>query len=169
MGTSTTTDGRITVWTPDDPEWRIEVLTQGRAIAFKCKRTTPGELCFFLAKIYEVPPENIVPAEQLLREVYPQIYGKQFAQVTLVSAGDFVGDDDAQWWEAHYELVHAQAGAISKLERVRCVGNEIYLTSAEGHTASMLRHAEAARAWMDHARFGAGSLAQTLIDPILGR
>ncbi|MGE5182894.1 MAG: hypothetical protein ACM31C_12560, partial [Acidobacteriota bacterium] len=116
----TTSDGLITVNAPHEEGWAVEtvagvVQAATSTTLVKCKRTVPGEFLFLMAKDYTVPAENVVTAEQLLRELYPASYAKLFASVKL----DALRDKQVHgctWWEASYSFVHAKLGAITKIE-----------------------------------------------------
>lgn len=167
MATHTTTDNRVTVWAPDDPAWEMEAAISGPATQLKCKNLGPDRFCFLTAKIYTVPMDQVLPADTLLRETYPAIYAKKFQSVKLDSMGEVTGSDGEKWTQALYDLVHANVGAITKIERVRCAGPDVMVASAEGIPADMERHVDIVFAWMDRARFGADSLARSIGDPLL--
>lgn len=139
----------ITVKHPElGTEWRLDPFAEPTAykpvIGFKLKRLVPGEFLFMLAKDYMVPPENIVSAKELVSDIYPQSYAKQFSEVAIDSIDD-LGDG---WWVANYRFVHVKMGAIVKRERVKTVRAHVILTSAEGWAKDMTAHAEAVDAWM---------------------
>jgi hypothetical protein len=129
-------------------EWRLDPFSEptayGLVLGFKLKRLVPGEFLFMLAKDYTVPPENVVTAKELVSEVYPQSYAKQFSDVAIDSIRD-LGDG---WWVADYRFTHVKMGAIVKRERVKTVRRHVLLTSAEGWPEAMEAHADAVAAWM---------------------
>ncbi len=133
---------------PLGTEWRLDVINQATAykpvIGFKLSRLVPTEFLFMLAKDYMVPPANVVTAKELVSEIYPASYAKQFTKVDIASISD-LGDG---WWIADYHLEHVKAGAIHKRERVKTVREHVILTSAEGWPDAMQTHAEAVAAWM---------------------
>lgn len=156
MGSVPTSDGTITVEVPDGPGWQVETIVgavQGatRTTFVKCKRGPP-EFFFLMAKDYSVPATEVLPAEKLLREVYPRNYSKMFQQVKI----DFMGPKTIggrEWWEAGFQFLHAKLGPIAKLERVTCSGEHVLIVSGEGAQNDVrARFAELTR-WMDGARF----------------
>lgn len=139
----------ITVKHPElGTEWKLDVINQATAykpvIGFKLTRLVRDEFLFMLAKNYMVPPANVVSAQELVSNIYPQSYAKQFTKVEVESVQD-LGDG---WWIADYRLEHPQAGVIHKRERVKTVREHVILTSAEGWPEAMKKHAEAVDAWM---------------------
>lgn len=108
-------------------EWRLDVINEQTPfkpiIGFKLKRLVPGEFLFMLAKDYMVPPEDVVSAEQLVSEVYPQSYARRFAKVEI----DAVREVDDGRWEADYRFMHDTMGLILKRERVKIVRTHVLL------------------------------------------
>lgn len=155
--TVTTADGLITVTPPEGPEW--EVVTQtadvpggGRGSLVKCRRTAPGEFLFFMAKDYTVPPEQVLPPERLIREVFPRDYARMFEQVKVDVVQPRV-TGGREWWEAGFQFFHARMGHVVKFERVTCEGQHVLLVSGEGAPDIVRAHFAALGAWMDGARF----------------
>jgi hypothetical protein len=157
----TTSDGLITVNAPHEEGWSVEtvagVVQAGTSTTFvKCKRTVAGEFLFLMAKDYTVPADNVVTAEQLLRELYPASYAKVFAEVKLDALREKHVHGRA-WWEASYSFVHTKLGAITKIERVTCVGEHVLLVSGEGAPAVVTKHFGMLANWLDTAEFKTGA------------
>ncbi len=153
----TTSDGLITVNAPHEEGWAVEtvagVVQAGTSTTLvKCKRTVPGEFLFLMAKDYTVPAANVVSAEQLLRELYPASYAKLFTSVKIDGIREKQVNGHA-WWEANYSFVHAKMGAITKIERVTCVGTHVLLVSGEGAAADVVKHFGMVANWLDTAEF----------------
>ena len=157
----TTSDGLITVNAPHEQGWSTEILAgvvQGetRTTVVKCKRTVPGELFFLLAKDYTVAPAHVATPEQLLREIYPASYAKLFEQVKVDRVEEKIVAGHT-WWEASYQFMHAKLGAITKLERVACVGDHVLLVSGEGAEADVRTHFRMLANWTDTTAFATAS------------
>lgn len=153
----TTSDGLISVTPPAGPEWEVEARAldmpgEGHASLIKCRRAVAGEFFFMVAKDYTVPPEQVLPPERLLREVYASDYARMFDQVKVDVIQPRVVDG-REWWEAGFQLVHARLGSIVKLERVTCAGEHVLVVSGEGAPDAMRAHFATLSAWLDGTRF----------------
>jgi len=145
-------DGRITVPVPGADGW--ECLEQssedGVTVAVaKCRRSAEGEFFFLLAKVYSVPADQVLGAEELSTRIYRLNYEGFFDTLTyLRSELAVVGAHSG--WETEFDAVHNSRGQIHKIERAVVVGQSVFLWSAEGNPALFPNfEAEIARWWAE--------------------
>jgi head-tail adaptor len=152
----TTSDGLVTVEIPAQAGWAVDataVDADGAHVsAIKCKRTEAGEFFFAIAKDYTVAPASVCEPEELVSEIYPVLYAKMFASVTLVAVREMVIAGRV-WCEADYRFVHPRLGDIDKRERVTVLDEHVLLVSGEGNPDAMRAHGAMLAAWLDGARF----------------
>lgn len=117
----------------------------------KCRRPQ-GEFFFLLAKSYAVRPEDAVPAERLVKELYPADYKKLFATVSsLTTKKEKLDGRDA--WQLELDAEHASRGKIHKRERVATNGAQVMLVSAEGDPALFTKFGKEIDSWFKGAHF----------------
>lgn len=150
-------DARITVprLEAEDARWAPAEdvsSTPIRATALSYRRDVRDELLFLLAKRYEVPVAHAVPADELGQVVFRRTYERGFAQVDIVKTS-WVDVGPARFFEIAWELVHAKAGPVRKIERIAVEGPFVHVISAEGTPNDLERHRDTVLRWLDGARF----------------
>ena len=148
-------DSRIVVPIPGPEGW--ECLEQASedgvtVVVAKCRRVVEGEFFFLLAKIYAVPADQVLSAEELSNGVYRLNYEGFFDTVTWQrSEAAMVGQHSG--WETEFDAVHSSRGTIHKIERAVVLGESVFLWSAEGNPALFpVFESEIAR-WWSETRF----------------
>lgn len=135
-------------WTPAEDVSSTPV----RATALTYRRDVRDEMLFLLAKRYEVPVAHAVPADELGQVVFRRTYERGFAKVDIVKTS-WVDVGPARFFEIAWELWHAQAGPVRKIERIAVDGGTVHVVSAEGTPRDLDRHRAIALRWLDDARF----------------
>lgn len=156
-GLITSKDGQVSAARPSGLGW--ECLQQEAAEPFpvtlvKCRRTVEGEFFFMLAKVYEVPADQVLPSHDLVTRVYPKDYAKLFERHT-VRATSKATHQKNKGYEIRLDAHHKERGDISKVERVFTKGQRVFLLSAEGAPAQLTAHKSDIAAWFKSAHFKA--------------
>ncbi|MCA9621601.1 MAG: hypothetical protein KC731_21410 [Myxococcales bacterium] len=149
----TTSDGWISVEVPSGEGWRCgeEHLEQGELVAswVRCERSDD---LYFLAKDYQVTPDQVMPAEELFANHYANNYRRMFLSFDYRQQGrvDVLG---ASAYEVELEGPREGMGLIRLRERAAVV---------ETHVALLTTHVPADQSdevqglvarWFDTTRF----------------
>jgi hypothetical protein len=150
-------DGQVTAARPSGLGWECLQQEASEPIPVtlvKCRRTVAGEFFFMLAKVYEVPADQVVPAHDLVTRVYPKDYAKLFDRHT-VRGTTKVTHQKNKGLEIRVDAHHKERGDITKVERVFTKGQRVFLVSAEGAPAQFTAHKADIAAWFKSAHFKA--------------
>lgn len=153
----TSRDGQVSAERPAGLGW--ECLQQEASEPYpvtlvKCRRTGAGEFLFMIAKVYEVPSDQVQPARQLVTRVYPKDYAKLFDRHTVRSTAEAV-HQGLKGYEVRLDAHHKDRGDIVKVERVFTKGQRVFLLSAEGAPNDVTERKTDIEAWFRGVRFKA--------------
>lgn len=150
-------DGQVSAARPAGLGWECLQQTAAepyRVTLVKCRRTVQGEFFFMLAKVYDVPAEQVLSPHDLITRVYPKDYAKLFDRHT-VRATTKATHQKSKGYEIRMDAHHKERGDVAKVERVFTKGQQVFLLSAEGAPAQVAAHKDDIAAWFKSAHFKA--------------
>lgn len=148
-------NGQVTVAKPADSSFECVQNQQSRGTVnvtmVKCRKTSGG-FFFMLAKVYNVPSNQVLSAKKLATEVYMASYKRLFRNHRIAKQGPckIQGHDG---YEIELLAEHASKGAIHKKERVAVKGTNVVVVSAEGDPKQVEQNKKIIAAWFQGARF----------------
>ncbi len=130
-----TEDLQVRVRAPGGADWEFERFVDAKGEApvalVKARRKDRTQFFFLMAKVYTVPQNQVLPAEEVMMRAYRKNYEKLFTDIRYETSGpvEFRGYEGH---ETQITMRHAKIGEIKKLERIVADGRNVFLVSAEG-------------------------------------
>ena len=147
----TSLDGLVRAPRPQGEDWQCLEQTarppKPPATLIKCRLTDPKRFFFLMAKDYEVPPDQRLPVDAIVRDLLPQTYAKLFRSHTISEVKE-IEHQGVQGIALTVDAEHKTIGQIHRREHLFVRGNHVLVISAEGSPEFFDLFAAEIDAWM---------------------